>query len=141
MDLAEADGIWVFDGVCNFCSGSVQLALALDRGGRLRFTPIQSTFGRMLAAEAGIDPDAPNSFLFIDRGQALESSDAVIALARRLPAPWSWFAAVRLVPKRWRDVAYDWIARNRYRLLGRRRACMIPAPEVRARFVLEPPSP
>lgn len=26
MDLAEADGIWVFDGVRNFCSGLVRLA-------------------------------------------------------------------------------------------------------------------
>ena len=42
-----ADGVWVFDGVCNFCSGSVRLA-SLDAPGefeerlgplRFRFSP------------------------------------------------------------------------------------------------------
>lgn len=135
----DADGVWVFDGVCNFCSGSVQLALALDRAGALRFTPMQSPYGRDLAIQAGIDPDLPNSFIFMDRGQALQGSDAVIALLRRLPAPWRWLAAVRVVPKAWRDAGYDWIARNRYRLMGKRRECMVPTPEVRARFILERP--
>ncbi|HEX5377489.1 MAG TPA: thiol-disulfide oxidoreductase DCC family protein [Phenylobacterium sp.] len=136
----DADGVWVFDGVCNFCSGSVRLVLALDRAGRLRFTPIQSAYGRELACGAGIDPDLPNSFIFMDRGRALEGSDAVIALARRLPAPWRWLAAARVVPKPWRDAAYGWIARNRYRLMGKRSTCMIPAPEVRARFLLDRPT-
>ena len=140
MDLADADGIWVFDGVCNFCSRSVRLALRLDRPGRLRFAPIQSPYGRLLAAHGGIDPDKPDTFLFIDRGRALTGSDAVIALTRRLPAPWRWFAVLRLVPKSWRDAGYDWVAQNRYRLMGRRDTCMIPSPEIRARFVLEPPA-
>ena len=137
----KADGVWVFDGVCNFCSGSVRLVLALDRAGTLRFTPIQSPYGRALAEAAGIDADRPNSFIFMDLGQALEGSDAVIALARRLPRPWRWAAVLRFVPKPWRDGAYDWIARNRYRLMGRRRECMIPSPQVRARFLLERPAP
>ncbi|HEY9216434.1 MAG TPA: DCC1-like thiol-disulfide oxidoreductase family protein, partial [Phenylobacterium sp.] len=49
MEPAAPDGLWVFDGVCNFCSGSVNLALRLDRGGALRFTPIQSPYGQALA--------------------------------------------------------------------------------------------
>lgn len=134
-----ADGVWVFDGVCNFCSGSVRLALALDRSGTLRFTPIQSPYGRALAQAAGIDPDQPDSFIFMDHGRALEGSDAVIGLALRLPAPWRWLAVVRVVPRPWRDGAYGWIARNRYRLMGKRRTCMIPTPETRARFILEAP--
>lgn len=139
MTNAAPDGIWVFDGVCNFCSGSVRAALALDRDGGLRFTPIQSPYGRLLATEAGLDPDAPNSFLFIDHGRALGGSDAVLALAGRLPAPWRWARVLRIVPRSIRDAAYGWIARNRYRLMGRRETCMIPSAEVRARFILEPP--
>ncbi|MEO8115815.1 MAG: DCC1-like thiol-disulfide oxidoreductase family protein [Phenylobacterium sp.] len=128
----------MFDGVCNFCSGSVRVALALDRRGALRFTPLQSPYGRALAVQAGLDPDAPNTFLFFDRGRALEASDAVLGLIGRLPAPWRWLGVLRWIPKGARDAAYGWIARNRYRLLGRRRTCMIPSPEVRARFILDP---
>ncbi|MDP3746174.1 MAG: thiol-disulfide oxidoreductase DCC family protein [Phenylobacterium sp.] len=141
MAAAGPDGVWVFDGVCNFCSGSVRLALALDRAGGLRFTPIQSQYGELLARSAGIDPQTPNTFLFFDHGRVLGGSDAVLALVGRLPAPWRWVTILRLVPKAMRDRAYDWIARNRYRLMGRRATCMVPSPNVRARFILEPPTP
>ena len=133
------DGLWLFDGVCNLCSGSVRAVLAIDHEGLIRFTPIQSAYGRKLALEHGIDPDQPTSFLFLDGGQALEKSAAILALLRRLGAPWSWLAAAGVVPKPWLDGAYDWLATNRYRLLGKRETCLLPTPEQTARFVLEPP--
>lgn len=132
--------LWLFDGVCNFCSGSVQAVLAVDRKGVMRFTPIQSPYGRALAKAHGLDPDDPVSFLFLDGGRALEKSTAVLALLRRLGPPWSWLTVAGVLPKGWRDAAYDWIAANRYRLMGRRTACMVPTPEQRARFVLEDPA-
>ena len=143
MSLApEApDGLWLFDGVCNLCSGSVRLVLAMDRRGVIRFTPIQSAYGRFLAIGAGVDPDQPQSFLFFDHGRGLEKSAAVLALLARLPAPWRWLGVLRLVPPAWRDRAYDWIAAHRYQVFGKRRTCMIPSPAVRARFIFEPPAP
>jgi predicted DCC family thiol-disulfide oxidoreductase YuxK len=71
------DGLWLFDGVCNLCSGSVAVVLKLDREGVIRFTPIQSPYGRQLALAHGIDPDTPASFLFIDHGRALEKTAAI----------------------------------------------------------------
>ncbi len=139
--MNDLDGLWVFDGVCNFCSGSVRLALRLDRKGVIRFTPLQSPFGRAIAARHGLDLENPDSFLFFDQGRPLAASDAVLALARRLGAPWSWFAAVvGIVPRPWRDATYLLLARNRYRLMGKRDACMVPTPAQRARFILEPPA-
>ncbi len=135
------DGLWLFDGVCNLCSGSVRAVLAIDRSGVIRFTPIQSPYGRSLALAAGIDPDRPLSFLFFDHGRALEKSAAMLALLERLPAPWRWFRVARFIPQAWRDATYDWTVANRYRLLGRRRVCMAPSAAQQARFILEPPSP
>ena len=132
--------LWLFDGMCNLCSGSVRMVLAIDRKGLIRFTPIQSDYGRRLARQHGIDPDQPTSFLFLDGGRALEKSAAILALLRRLGAPWSWLAAVRALPHAWLDAGYDWLAANRYRLMGKRATCMLPTPEQRARFILEPPT-
>ncbi|CAN5319435.1 thiol-disulfide oxidoreductase DCC family protein [soil metagenome] len=134
------DALWLFDGVCNFCSGSVQMILAIDRKEVMRFTPIQSAYGRQIAIDAGVDPDTPSTFLFFDRDAALEKSTAIIALLRRLEAPWRWFAVlIAIWPQAWRDAAYDRIAANRYRLMGRKTVCMVPTPAVRARFIMDGP--
>jgi predicted DCC family thiol-disulfide oxidoreductase YuxK len=138
---ATPEPLWLFDGVCNLCSGSVQAVLAIDRKGLVRFTPIQSAYGRKLALDHGIDPDQPTSFLFLDDGQALEKSAAILALLRRLGAPWSWLAVTGVLPEAWRDRAYDWLAANRYRLMGQRATCMLPTPEQRSRFILDAPNP
>ena len=141
MTAPPPEPLWLFDGVCNFCSGSVRAVLAIDRKGIIRFTPIQSPYGRALALAHGVDPDDPASFLYLDDGQALEKSAAVLALLRRLGAPWSALAALLSpLPETWRDAAYDWIAANRYRLMGKRETCMVPTPQQRARFVLDPPT-
>lgn len=137
---AEAsDGLWLFDGVCNLCSGSVAIVLKLDREGVIRFTPIQSPYGRQLAAAHGIDPDQPASFLFLDGGRALQKTAAIGALLRRLQAPWRWLALIDRLPQGPADAAYDWLAANRYRLMGKKDACMVPSPADRARFILDPP--
>ena len=137
---APPEPLWLFDGVCNLCSGSVRAVLAIDRKGLIRFTPIQSAYGRQLALDHGIDPDQPTSFLFLDGGRALERSAAILALLRRLGPPWSWLAAVGVLPRSWLDRAYDGLAANRYRLMGKRSTCMLPTPEQKARFILEPPT-
>ncbi|PIB90206.1 thiol-disulfide oxidoreductase DCC family protein [Caulobacter sp. FWC2] len=130
------DGLMLFDGVCALCNGTVRTVLRLDREGAIRFTPIQSPLGRVLAARHGLDPDSPESFLFLDHGRALTKTAAIAALLRRLRAPWRWLAVVDHLPRGPADAAYDWIARNCYRLIGRRDRCMVPTPEQRGRFVL-----
>lgn len=136
----DLDGLWLFDGVCNFCSGSVASILRLDRRGAIRFVPLQSAYGRRLCVGAGLDPDDPQSFLFFDRGRPLERSAAILALLDWLPAPWRWARVLAIAPEPWRDRAYDWLARNRYRLFGRKDVCMVPPAAVRARFILDPPA-
>jgi len=131
------DGLMLFDGMCNFCSASVNLALALDRRGVIRFCPIQSAYGRALALRHGLDPDDPSTFVFFDAGTPKLRSTGALALAARLPAPWRWARALSAIPRGWRDGVYDWIAVNRYRLFGRRSVCRLPSEAERARFVTE----
>jgi len=133
------DALVVFDGACAFCSGWVRLLLRLDREGILRFAPVQSAVGRAACRRSGVDPDDPSTFLFLDRGRAYARSDAFAALLGRLPAPWRAFRGLRHLPRPLRDGLYGVVARNRYRLFGRRDDCMMPSPEVRARFLLDPP--
>jgi len=136
-DADTPDALMLFDGVCHLCDGVVRTVLRLDRCGAIAFTPIQSPLGRRLALAHGLDPDTPESFLFLDQGQPLRKTAAVAALLRRLPAPWRWLGWIDRLPRPMTDAAYDWIAANRYRIFGRSDHCEVPAPEQRARFKLD----
>ncbi|MEO9874298.1 MAG: thiol-disulfide oxidoreductase DCC family protein [Anderseniella sp.] len=136
INADENPPIWLFDGVCVLCNGAVQYTLKHEKEPLIRFVSIQSVEGRQLAVQHGLDPDDPQSFLFIENGEALPRSDGVIALARHLDGPAGLVPLLRFLPKFLRDFAYDRIARNRYRLFGRRSECSIPDAGIRHRFVL-----
>lgn len=127
----------LFDGTCNLCNGTVRFVVRRDKAARFRFGALQGEAARKLCAEHGITlPEGdPDSVVVIADGRALERSDAALAIAARLPFPWPMFGVFRLLPRAWRDWAYGIVARNRYRWFGRQDSCMLPTPELRARFI------
>lgn len=135
--MSEDAPVWLFDRDCVLCSNAVRYALAHeDAAPPIRFVAIRSGEGRALAERHGIDPDDPESFLFVVDGKARAKSDGVIALARRLNGPARLLVHGRFLPRWLRDLAYDLVARTRYRVFGRKRNCIVPSPEERDRFVL-----
>jgi predicted DCC family thiol-disulfide oxidoreductase YuxK len=134
---AESDNIIVFDGVCNLCASSVKFILRHERDDSLRFAPMQSPAGQRLMRQFGFDPDDVKTFVVIADGTAHVRSDAAIRIARHLRGAWRLLGGVRIVPRPLRDWAYDVVARNRYRWFGRKETCMVPTPDLRARFVEE----
>lgn len=133
---SASDPIWLYDGVCVLCSGGVRYALRHERDRTIRFVAIQSGEGRALARAHGLDADDPDSFLFIEEGRALKKSDGALALAEHLGGPVRLLLLGRFLPRPWRDWLYDRLARNRYRLFGRKETCDRPDPAMRHRFVL-----
>jgi len=136
MPPQAAAPVWLYDGVCVLCSGGVHYTLRHERDHAIRFVAIQSREGRALAQAHGIDPDEPDSFLFIEDGHALTKSDGVLALLRHLDGPARLLLIGRILPRGLRDWLYDRVARNRYRLFGRKTACEMPDPAQRHRFSL-----
>jgi len=128
------DGLVLFDGVCVMCSAWVGFIIPRDPQRRYRFVPVQSDLGRALSDRFGIDPAAPETNMVVRDGQAWFKADCAIAIGGDLPG-WRWIGALRLVPMALRNAAYDLLARNRYRLFGKRDSCPMPPPEIRYRFV------
>ena len=89
---------------------------------------------RTLAARhpelSGID-----SFVLWTGPHVFVRSDAALRIAMALGWPWRALGALRVVPRRLRDAAYDFVARRRFRWFGRRESCRMPTPELRARFL------
>ena len=136
-DLGEAaEGpIVLYDGVCGLCDRSVQLILRNDRRGRFRFAALQSETGRALLEKFDLPPEALDSVVLVEGGQAWRKSRAALRIARRMDAPWPLLWPLTIVPRPVADFFYDRLAKNRYRIFGKLDACMIPPPEVRARFL------
>lgn len=134
--MGPSGPIWLYDGVCVLCSGAVQYTLRHERAPAIRFVAIQSRKGRALAQAHGIDPDDPESFLFIEDGKALAKSDGVLALMRHLRGPARLLLVGAVLPRAIRDWLYDRVARNRYRWFGQKTACERPDPAQRHRFTL-----
>jgi predicted DCC family thiol-disulfide oxidoreductase YuxK len=129
----EPEGLILFDGVCVFCSRWVQFVIDRDPEARFSFAPIQSEEGRVLAARYGIDPEAPETNAVVWDSRIHFKSDAALTVLGQLRGLRP-LRLLKAVPRIVRDPVYDVIARNRYRLFGRTEACMIPSPEIRARF-------
>ena len=129
--------IVLFDGVCNLCHGAVQFIIDRDPKGRFHFASLQSERGHALLREHGVAPVTgdPDTIYLIEDGRLFDRSTAALRIARRLAFPW-WLGAAGLVlPRALRDVAYRFVARNRYRWFGRTNECRVPTPELRARML------
>jgi predicted DCC family thiol-disulfide oxidoreductase YuxK len=129
--------IVIFDGVCNFCARSVNFILRHEARPDIRFSPLQSAAGTRLLREFNFDPADTKTFVLISNGTAFVKSDAAIRVTRNFSGAWRYLSLLKFVPRPIRDFAYDAIARNRYRWFGRNETCMVPTPELAARFLLE----
>ena len=129
------DDVVIFDGVCNLCARSVAFILRHEADPRLRFVPLQSAAGSRLMREIGLDPEDAKTFVLLAGGKAFVRSAAAVRVCAYFKWPWKALAAARLIPRPIRDRAYDLVARNRYRWFGRSEACMVPTPDIRARFI------
>ena len=125
----------VFDGVCVFCSGFVQLILRLDRKKRFRFATAQSPLGEALFRRHGLPTDDYDSNLAIIDGAAFTKLDSFVAVMAALGWPWRAAKALLILPRPLRDWLYDRVAKNRYALFGRKDSCDIPSAELRQRLI------
>lgn len=127
--------IILFDGVCNFCNGSVNFIIERDRAGYFKFAPLQTEIGEKLLSEHGIDKSETDSVIMIEDGEAFMYSTAALRIAQKLDGAWSYVYIFRFVPRFLRDFFYKLFAKYRYKLFGKQEACMLPTPEIRARFL------
>lgn len=126
-----------YDGHCGLCHGAVRFVIARDAQGWLfRYAPLEgATFAALVPADrrAGL----PDSVVVLTGdGRLLIRSDASIHILRRLGGFWRVVAAIiAVIPRAIRDGVYNFIARVRYRIFGRRtEVCPVTPAELRARF-------
>jgi len=128
--------IILFDGVCNLCNGAVQFVIKRDKKDMFRYAALQSEIGEKLVKERGIDTAKMDSIILVDPGVAYYTkSDAALEIAKGFGGLWFLFQVFKWIPTSLRNFIYDIVARNRYRWFGKKDQCMIPTPELQAKFL------
>ena len=128
--------ILFFDGVRNLCNGAVQFVIRHDKKGRVRFASLQSGSGQQAMDEVSATTGSvPDSLILFENGMYYTESDAALRLAAYLDGGWSALRHLWIFPRFVRDAVYKLIARYRYRMFGKREACMLPTPELKQRFL------
>jgi len=134
--MEPAKKIVLFDGVCNLCNRSIQFIIKRDKKDEFRFATLQGDLGRQLLQERNIDMAKVDSIILIEPGVAFYTkSTAALKIGGSFGGFWKIANVLNLIPRQLRDIVYDWIARNRYRWYGKKNACMVPTPELRAKFL------
>ena len=132
----KAKKIILFDGVCNLCNSRIQFVIKHDQDDIFRYAPLQSEIGKKLTSERGIDTQTIDSIILIEPGLAYYiKSDAILEIGRYLKGYRTLSKVLKWIPSTIRDIVYDVVAKNRYRWYGKKDACMIPTPELKAKFL------
>lgn len=123
-----------FDGYCGLCDRVVDFLLSEDVDGRLLFTPLQGkTAAAELTGKAKLDD--PESIVFRDEGGVHFASTAVLRATARMGGLYWLVRGFLAVPAAVRDGIYAVVAKNRYKIFGKRETCRLPTPEERSRFL------
>ncbi|MES2850725.1 MAG: DCC1-like thiol-disulfide oxidoreductase family protein [Bacteroidota bacterium] len=125
----------LFDGICNFCDGAVNFTIKKDKQKKIKFAPLQSEAGRQLLLQYGLPENYMSSFLFVENGKVYSRSTAVLRVCKYLKGLWPLCYAFIIVPPFIRNAVYNFVGKNRYKWFGQKEECMIPTPDVRARFL------
>ena len=129
------DRLLLFDGVCDLCTEAVRFVVPRDRRGRIRFAALQGPTGQRILREQGLGTAELSTLIYVRQGRVLTRSTAALQLFRDLDGAWPLLAVLLGLPRVLRDVVYDRVARRRYRWFGRTEACLVPGPDLAARFV------
>ena len=130
----------LYDGVCGLCNRLNQFLLKRDRHDRLRFASLQSDLAESLTLRHGANPkDLDTVYVVVDHNQPTEHllsrSDAIIYLLTELGSVWKVMALAKILPKGLRNIAYNVVAKNRYRVFGKHDSCMLPDPKHKNKFL------
>lgn len=127
--------IILFDGVCNFCNYWVNFVLKRDHKNLFLFAPLQSKAGQELLTKFNLSTTDFDTFILINGDSFQTKSDAAISIASNLSG-WSKVLLIgKIIPRFLRNFIYDLIAKNRYKIFGKRESCRVPTSEEKEKFL------
>jgi len=135
-NLPQDKKIILFDGVCNLCESSIQLVIKHDDKDIFRFVAIQSELGQEIINYLGIDTSKTDSIILYEPGIAYYfKAEAALKIAQQMKGFYPMLTVFSFFSDGLKNWVYDYVAKNRYKWYGRKEACMLPTPELKAKFL------
>ncbi|WP_395654689.1 thiol-disulfide oxidoreductase DCC family protein [Flavobacterium sp.] len=128
--------IVLFDGLCNFCNTTVLKIIKYDKRNQLKFSSLQSEFGKKMLKLHNMEEDDLSTIVFIKNDQDVyKETTAVIEIIKLLEGKPKILLIFRIMPQKIRDYFYRVFSRNRYKLFGKKDSCIMPPLEIRNKFI------
>jgi len=130
--------VLVYDGSCRLCDAWV--SFVLDRGVDVRFAASQTAAGKALKDHAAVPDDV---LVLVAADHAFENADAVLELCARAPDDrLNTLAAVlsALLPGALRTTLFDFVSKNRHRILATTDYCVVNDPRKASSFLVDLPA-
>lgn len=125
-----------FDGVCNLCNGFVSFMVKIDKKAKFHFAPIQGEMAKKNNLDFSELAEEEQSIVYIDAdNSSYQRSDAVIQIFCDLLPLGKIFLILKLIPRPLRDGIYKFVAKNRYKIFGKKMSCRITSPLEKERFL------
>jgi len=134
-NLPKDKKIVLFDGVCNLCDSSIQLIIKHDKKDVFRFVALQSELGKEITTYIGIDTQLVDSIILYEPGVAYyHKAEAALRIAKEMSGWYSVLGTLSFLG-RYLNFGYDFVAKNRYQWYGKKESCLLPTPELKAKFL------
>ena len=134
-EVGSAEAVVFFDGVCNFCNGTVNFVIDRNHKGSLKFASLQSNYASEVLGTHNVDTSQLQSIIVLEGDRVFQKSRAALRIASKMDGLWPLLNFFLIIPPFIRDLVYDFIAKNRYKWFGQLDACRIPSPDMKERFL------
>ena len=116
----------MFDGVCNWCNFWVNFAIDRDHRRKFKLGTLQSQHAGQILRELQLSSDDFETFLLLERTRVFTKSTAALRIAKHLSGLWPLLYLFIVAPRPLRDAVYDFVARHRYKWMGKTATCRVP---------------
>jgi predicted DCC family thiol-disulfide oxidoreductase YuxK len=118
------NAILLIDGVCNLCGSLAQFVINRDREGKILLLPLQSPAGQSLLKTHGLPQEDLDTVVFIRSGIHYTRSRAILEIFRVTGGGWKLLYGLIIIPAFILDFFYRVVAKQRFRIFGRRNSCL-----------------
>ena len=131
----KQEKVLLFDGYCNLCNGISRFVIKADKKKKFKLASLQSESAQILLKRFDLPIEDFRTFVLIIGDKYFLKSTAGLMVAKVLGGFWKLFYVFILIPRPFRDFVYNIIAKNRYKIFGKRDTCAVPTAEVNDRFL------